>query len=425
VANRKSKLWIVIPAVIAFLMIAAAVADLGGTPLREWANTNELTLGLEATQERNWQEAWQHFSKSLAVDVYTAAIVFILLSGAMLQYFRAPSQEPATREDINAALKDFHGEKPQNPSAQEVKSEIEKELAAAFKEKERRSLDLFRQGVEAYQNNRFKESITFYDAALGIVQTASIHLARGNSHCVTSSYPLAIQDYTEALKRYEKDSNRKREGSASGNLGLAYRSLGQHEKAIDHHSQALAISREIGDRQGEGNHLGNLSSAYYSLGQYVKAIDYHSQALAISREIGNRQGEGIDLGNLGSAYYSLGQHEKAIDHHNQALAISREIGDRQGAGNHLGNLGSVYHSLGQYEKAIDYYNEALAISREIGDRQGVGSDLGNLGIVYYSLGQYEKAIDYYRKALAIYENIQSPHACLIRENIAKLKAEME
>ena len=203
-AKHRSKFWIVIPAIIAFLMIAAAVADLGGTPLREWVDTSELTLVVRAAQEMSWQQAWQHFRKSIAVDVYTAGLVFFLLLGGIIQYFRTPSQEPATREDIDAAPKNFHREKPQNPSTQEVKSEIEKELAAAFKEKERRALDLYRQGDEAYKNNRFKEAISFYDLALGIVQTASIHLARGNSHCITSSYPLAIHDYTEALKRYEK-----------------------------------------------------------------------------------------------------------------------------------------------------------------------------------------------------------------------------
>ena len=40
-------------------------------------------------------------------------------------------------------------------------------------------------------------------------------------------------------------------GAALGNLGDAYRLLGQHREAIQHHEQALAIHRETGDRQGE------------------------------------------------------------------------------------------------------------------------------------------------------------------------------
>lgn len=87
----------------------------------------------------------------------------------------------------------------------------------------------------------------------------------------------------------------------------------------------MAIFREIGDRQGEGNDLGNLGNAYLSLSQYDKAIDFHTKALAISREIGDRQREGSNLGNMGDAYCSLGQSDKAIDYYTQALAIFEEI----------------------------------------------------------------------------------------------------
>eukprot|EP00315_Gephyrocapsa_oceanica_P055271 CAMPEP_0185502660 /NCGR_PEP_ID=MMETSP1366-20130426/29653_1 /TAXON_ID=38817 /ORGANISM="Gephyrocapsa oceanica, Strain RCC1303" /LENGTH=56 /DNA_ID=CAMNT_0028112347 /DNA_START=17 /DNA_END=183 /DNA_ORIENTATION=- len=54
----------------------------------------------------------------------------------------------------------------------------------------------------------------------------------------------------------------------------------------------LAISREIGDRRREASHLGNLGSAYHSLGQFEKAIEHYTMALAISRKTGDRRSEG-------------------------------------------------------------------------------------------------------------------------------------
>ncbi len=207
------------------------------------------------------------------------------------------------------------------------------------------------------------------------------------------------------LQVARKQGNRESEGAWMGNLGLAYRDLGQVEKAIGYYEEGLVISREIGPRQGEGNHLGNLGLAYYALGQVEKAIGYYEEALVISREIGDRQSEGNHLGNLGIAYRDLGQVEKAIGYYEEALVISREIGDRQGEGNHLGNLGLAYRALGQVEKAIGYYEEALVISREIGHRQGEGSRLGNLGLAYSDLGQVEKAIGYYEEALVISREI--------------------
>ncbi|MBC7259162.1 MAG: tetratricopeptide repeat-containing protein, partial [Chloroflexi bacterium] len=65
--------------------------------------------------------------------------------------------------------------------------------------------------------------------------------------------------------------------------------------------QTLQIHREIGDRRGEGNALGNLGLAYAALGDPRRAIAFYEQALEIAREIGDRRGEGADLGNLGPA----------------------------------------------------------------------------------------------------------------------------
>ena len=77
------------------------------------------------------------------------------------------------------------------------------------------------------------------------------------------------------------------------------------------------MHREIGDRRGEGNSLGNLGIAYRQLGEERRAIEYHEQALVISREIDDRRGEGADLGSLGTAYLALGEERRAIEHYEQ------------------------------------------------------------------------------------------------------------
>ena len=50
----------------------------------------------------------------------------------------------------------------------------------------------------------------------------------------------------------------------------------------------LGLYREMGDRQDEAKSLGNLGIAYNSLGQYERAIELHNQHRTIAREIGDR-----------------------------------------------------------------------------------------------------------------------------------------
>jgi tetratricopeptide (TPR) repeat protein len=227
----------------------------------------------------------------------------------------------------------------------------------------------------------------------------------GNAYASLGEPRKAIEYHEKALKIAREIGDRRNEGNWLGSLGLAYAILGEPRKAIDYYDQALEIAREIGDRRGEGNRLGNLGLAYASLDEPRKAIEYYDQALEIAREIGDRRGEGADLGNLGLAYASLDEPRKAIEYYDQALEIAREIGDRRGEGADLGNLGLAYASLDEPRKAIEYHGHALKISREIGDRRGEGADLGNLGRAYAALGETHKAIEHYEQALAIAKEI--------------------
>ena len=54
----------------------------------------------------------------------------------------------------------------------------------------------------------------------------------------------------------------------------------------------MKIAIEIGDRGGEGSAYGNLGVAYSSLDDCQKSIEYHEKHLKIAIEIGDRGGEG-------------------------------------------------------------------------------------------------------------------------------------
>jgi tetratricopeptide (TPR) repeat protein len=215
----------------------------------------------------------------------------------------------------------------------------------------------------------------------------------------------AIKHHRQSLVISRKIGDRRGESASLGNLANVYKNLGRLEDAVEHHLQRLTIAREIGDRRGEGNAFGGLGLAYQSLGRVEDAIEHHRQYLDIAREIGDRLGEGKALGNLGNAFVSLGRVKDAIKHYRQYLDIAHEIGDRQGKANAIGGLGLAYSDLGQMENAIEHCRQYLDITREIGDRRGEGNALGNLGLVYSDLGQMENAIEHYRQSLNVAREI--------------------
>jgi tetratricopeptide (TPR) repeat protein len=193
------------------------------------------------------------------------------------------------------------------------------------------------------------------------------------------------------LAAAQQRKDRESEGNHLGNLGIAYKNLGETRRAIQLYEQQLAIAREIGDRRGEGAVLGNMGLAYSNLGETRRAIELYEQALIINREIGNRRGEGAALGNMGNAYAALGETRRALEIYEQALIIDREIGNRRGEGNVFGNMGNAYVALGETRRAIELYKQQLAIAREIGDRRGEGNACWNLGLAYEAEGDLARA----------------------------------
>ena len=252
------------------------------------------------------------------------------------------------------------------------------------------------------------QRIPWLEAQLGAAREIGDRRGEGNALGNLGLAYAALGDARKAIKFYEQRlviareiGDRRGEGNAMGNMGNAYAALGEASKAIEFHEQRLVIAREIGDRRGEGNAMGNLGSAYAALGDAPKAIKFYEQRLVIAREIGDRRGEGNAMGNLGNTYMNLGDARKAIECHEQALVIDREIGDRRGEGQDLGNLGNAYAALGDARKATEFYEQQLVIAREIGDRLGEGNALGNLGNAYYSLGDARKATEFYEQQLVI------------------------
>jgi tetratricopeptide (TPR) repeat protein len=246
----------------------------------------------------------------------------------------------------------------------------------------------------------------------------------------TGAYVLHLRQHSRdrirwleiALSAARRLKNRLNESVALGNLGIAYKNLGEFRRAIQFQEQALPITREIGNRRAEAQVLSNLGNAYNYLRETSPALQFLEQALVIAREIGDRRGEGVLLGNIGNSYDIMGQPHQAIQFHEKALLIHREIGDRRTEAMNLGNVGTAYLNLGEPDRAIQYYKRALLIVREIGDRSGEGIGLWNMSLALDQSGYRAQAVQHAKQSLTILEQIEDPNAERVRARLAAWRA---
>ncbi|MEW6208875.1 MAG: tetratricopeptide repeat protein [Acidobacteriota bacterium] len=89
-------------------------------------------------------------------------------------------------------------------------------------------------------------------------------------------------------------------------------------------------------------------------------------------------------------------------------------------------LGDVaVEALGETRKAIEFYERRIEIAREIGDRRGEGNALWNMSLSFDKLGERARAIEYAEAALRIFEEIESPHAEKVRNQLAEWRGESQ
>jgi tetratricopeptide (TPR) repeat protein len=164
-----------------------------------------------------------------------------------------------------------------------------------------------------------------YDAAFDALRECDEFLTlQGHSTILIERYGL-LEGYWRNEAWQPEPDNQWKIHALLMDLGNAYSSSGECQRAIDFYQQSLEITRQIGDRKGEASSLMGLGSAYSSLGEYQHAIDFYQQSVEIKRQIGDRRGEALSLQNLGVTCNKLGKAREGFAASHQAIQILQDL----------------------------------------------------------------------------------------------------
>ncbi|WP_285663532.1 tetratricopeptide repeat protein [Actinorhabdospora filicis] len=267
-----------------------------------------------------------------------------------------------------------------------------------------------------HHRRRFNDAITLTRHALAATHALGNRRGQG---AALSNLGLALQEvrrFDEAITSHEAGLAIRRElgdhhseGTALNNLGLALREVRRFDEAITSHQQAVEIYQDLGDRDGEGQALNNLGLALREVRRFDEAITSYQHAVEIYQDLGDRHGEGAALNNLGLALREVRRFDEAISSHEGGLAICRELGDRHGEGMALNNLGAALQVVRRFNEAITSHEAGLAICRELGDRHGEGQALNNLGAALQAVRRFNEAITSHQHAAEIYQDLGDRH----------------
>ena len=210
-------------------------------------------------------------------------------------------------------------------------------------------------------------------------------------------------------------------------LGNAYQSHAQYDKAKAFHLESLDLYRLFDRPNAEVEVLNNLSDCCYYLGDYPGGIGYANTALAVAETQNNTLMLATSLNNLAGLYELQGRYSEAEPLLKRSLLIrEQQLGaDHPDTAESLNNLAGLYESQGRYSEAEPLYKRSLLIKEEqLGaDHPDTATSLNNLAGLYQAQGQYSEAEPLYKRSLSIYEEqlgADHPSTAASLNNLAEL-----
>ena len=181
-------------------------------------------------------------------------------------------------------------------------------------------------------------------------------------------------------------------------------------QSIEHSLKALQTAREGNYLPGSAQALFNLGQAYYTLSDFQKARNYFSEALEIFTQLNDKIGISDTHYNIGLTYIALNMHEFAEESYIVSLQTDKNFGDEKRIYNKLVTVGEFYYDVSYYDKSLSYLLQALDLSEGFNDTGLRANLFSNLGAAYYKTGNYDKAAEYFGEAKQIFMEVGNNRA---------------
>ena len=399
-------------AAIEYLKRSASVDKIGAI-----AHLSYSKLGVIFTRHRDYELAEKYLKLAVSVrpgdpiDRYNLGIVYLKLNRheeALAELIKA---EELGKDD--AEVLENLGEAYSSLKQYDRSIDVYNRLLAVNKRNVRvlsRIAELYYDKGDLDRAYESYERITFLEPATENARIAYLNM--GNILDDAQRFGEAVDQYKRALAINPKDD------AVYYNLGIAYKHLGQPERALESWRKANELKPDnpqpllaIADYYNENKYYENameeyqailrrwpnLQDAHFNLATiYYKKnlMDYARESFQRVIEIDEKNEFGrkalINLGILSSKKGSEEGLEKGFQNIQKALLL--KPGDPEA----LLAMGTLYYKRKMYENAIDTYYQVLQATN---DSKLIAEAYSNIGNCHYEQKMYKKAVQAYTRAI--------------------------
>jgi CHAT domain-containing protein len=252
------------------------------------------------------------------------------------------------------------------------------EAALAMKKRLDLKSELFRSynalGLLAYNQGRYSDAVLLYSSAKASAQAVNDSLsaakAMGNLGMVHSDlgeFELARTEFLQFADMSRKARQPLALANQLSNLGMLEIRSGNAEAAFPWLWRAMRIYRSIDYATGMESVMGQMGSAYESLGEPQKAIAYLDSAISIARQRGLVREEAEDLQLYGEMIGEAGDHNAALRHLSRARMLTDSAQLESRRGDIARAQARELAAISRIDLAVTRAKEAIQIHRKAGN----------------------------------------------------------
>jgi tetratricopeptide (TPR) repeat protein len=258
----------------------------------------------------------------------------------------------------------------------------------------------FESAIEAY-SKIISASNTFSELDMG-----NCFLRRGHCYTNVQKNDLALKDFFEAIKYFEKIKNADRVAAAFNNIGLMYFQKQDYPLAKKYLEIGFKNYSDLKDTANLIKSLNNLALIAYNTNDTIAAIQLHNQAINNYPDKILYPAFANHFLNLADCYLNKNR-DSTIYFYGKALENATTNGDSANIASILNNMGDLEKITGNFSKALKYFKQSEQINAVYGDSTAQAVIYHNLADVYDSLKMYDKAYYYATQERAYTENLFS------------------
>lgn len=219
--------------------------------------------------------------------------------------------------------------------------------------------------------------------------------------CIGYAYPQKrkVDSLASKLAGEKADSNRVKLMWLMADASNMY----DPDTALQLAQKALYLAQKIKYTEGESRSLGVLAVAFRQIGNYQKALEFLLQKLKIEEDRNSPRNLASVLINIGILYINLEQYNEALVYYKRADSVVTRFNVKDLQYYIANNLGDVYERLNLNDSAFNYFTRAVAMATALNDDDLKGTSIVGLGHIYLKQKKFDLASQSYKEALAYLE----------------------